>query len=98
MSQNFSDAIDSYHEKITVNTNVGVLALLSKLLFQLEIVQAKGIQDLCRLISQHIKTENIEVLSVKNLKNSMYEPSQNNIDELKSKLIAMVNLLNEQKD
>jgi hypothetical protein len=98
LSQNFSQTIVSNYEKIVVNTNVGVLALLSKLLFELEIVQAKGIQDLCRLISLHIKTENLDVLSEKNLKNSMYEPSQNNIDELKSKLIAMVNLLNKQKE
>lgn len=85
-------------EKMVVKSNVGTLALLSKLMHQADILKANGIQDLCRLISEHFRTEKMEVLSAKNLKNNMYEPTDKNINEVKSKLIEMINILNDKTD
>lgn len=85
-------------EKIAVNLNVRSLALLSKLLYESGIVKANGVQDLCRLIAEHFRTENKEVLSPKKQKNSMYEPKDKDIDEVRSKLIEMINILNKKDD
>jgi hypothetical protein len=85
-------------EKLVANSNVGTLALFSKLMYQADIVKADGIQDLCRLISEHFRTEKTHVLSTKNLKNNMYEPTKKNIAEVKTKLIQMINILNAKDD
>lgn len=80
--------------KLTLDLSVPQLALVAKILNEVNISSNSTKQDLANWISENIKTRSTDNISRKNLYNQMYNLNTSTISEVKAKIIEMLNLLN----
>ena len=81
-------------QKFVTNLSVPQLALFSKLLYESGIIQANSTQEMLKLVSNNVCTPQADEISVKSLSNNIYDIKQGSLDEVKSKLIDMINNVN----
>ncbi|MEX1190884.1 MAG: hypothetical protein WEA99_02855 [Brumimicrobium sp.] len=96
-NQNTHSIIDSENEfqlpKIKVNTSVSQLALLTRLFHDTNVNDKNSIGDLAKWYTKIFETKKSKSISLDSFKNNMYTIDNGTIDEVKTRIINMLNQL-----
>jgi hypothetical protein len=82
-------------EKLEVDLSVSQLALMTRLFHESTMSSKTSISEVASYVVENYRTQKSSSISLKSFKNNLYKLDDSTINEVKSKLIEMVNRVNE---